>query len=229
MNNPRVFWTPEEKEAILQEALRLRRSDKTLSVLRAFEKAQSVLSADRHRKFHNGLTSIGSGLPVRLNELEKQSAAPTLPQPEPAPPQPSPVSTSKHLDLESALDVLVDTFAAEIANRLEQKLRSRIKAVVERVAEAAPTLRRKVLLVGAIGSQVTILEQEFGKVLDLRTLSTDAATKRGSNEWPQADAIVVWTNFIGHNITEKVPREKMLMVSGGMTEIRETLRRLIPQ
>lgn len=87
----------------------------------------------------------------------------------------------------------------------------------------------KVLVVGLLNGQKSMIEQEFSPCFDLRFYTTDDAKgKQFEDALRQCDALLVMIAFINHGIEAQAKRcnVKITRVSGGMTSLRDVLTNL---
>ena len=100
---------------------------------------------------------------------------------------------------------------------------SSVEAIVqEAIAPIAP--RKKVLVVGLISNQMSLIEQEFGDELDISFAGADEL-QRIQTAAKQVDAVFEMTKFISHS-TEGAIRKvnaNLVRVPGGMTNLRTAL------
>jgi len=141
--------------------------------------------------------------------------------------------------LDMSFNHLCDSLGAYLADRIMQSMLGRLRdraqdVIVEAttiVQQAAPSPQPKppvkpkprVVVVGALGEQARMLEQEFGDALDIRCLDKNVTDFRLRQVAETARKVVLWTNFVGHHHQNNIPRDKLEPVTGGMTKMREKL------
>lgn len=136
--------------------------------------------------------------------------------------------------IQRVADQLVAGFRLKIRAAVRAGLRA---AVVEEVDLAAKSVeaivqeaiapvgpRKKVLVVGLISNQMSLIEQEFGDELDISFAGADEL-QRIQTAAKQVDAVFEMTKFISHS-TEGAIRKvnaNLVRVPGGMTNLRTAL------
>lgn len=216
----KVFWTYEEKLLISKTALSIRATG--FSTLDSIHQAIDKLPAGRRRKI--AALSVVPDI-VKMME-DKDLKLPTFSTIEPPPPPPD-IPSGKLYDL---VQELAGEFAVALANHLEIELKRRLQNVIqsarhEVVEEATSKRRRHVLIMGPQGQQRALLLHEYAPMLDIRFADDKDANdviKLANN----SDAIIVWTKFVSHHNTKNLPRDKSVLIHGGMDQIREELNRI---
>ena len=92
--------------------------------------------------------------------------------------------------------------------------------------ERAP--RNRVAVLGLVGQQIQEIQRAFGSEIDLRLVeSVDVNRLRGT--LPNMDAVIVMTKFVSHSDSDivKAYRGNLINVNGGMTALREELRKFV--
>jgi hypothetical protein len=79
------------------------------------------------------------------------------------------------------------------------------------------------------GSQLHMLEKEFGDKLDLRFFTSSCNSSRFQEVTKVSDVIVLMTKFIPHKVQEAVkeglsPDTKFMMVHGGLSRLKREIR-----
>lgn len=217
----KVFWTYDEKLLISQNALAIRANGH--STLDSIHKAVEMLSPERRR--HIAALTV---VPDIVKMMQDSKEKPLTSELEPltfAPAHDAP--SGKLYDL---VQELAGEFAVALANHLEIELKRRLQNVIqsarhEVVEEAISKRRRHVLIMGPQGQQRALLLHEYGPMLDIRfgdEKNSDEAVRLANN----CDAVIVWTKFVSHANTKNLPREKSVLIHGGMDQIREELNRI---
>lgn len=100
-----------------------------------------------------------------------------------------------------------------------------------RPAPAPVREKLRVLVLGPMNGQQRILEDEFGEVLELRFVSSQEGEKRVQQVTQSWRGLVVcWIPHIQHSwedIARKNGHEQLVRVAGGMSELKDTLMRLL--
>lgn len=220
-----IRWTEEELDAIMSEANRLWKDTPSLTVLNLVRKAQQKLPTHR-RKHLSTLFTVPKSLRFRLEKAktngalqEQKPVVPVLPE-VPPPALPS---------VETAIEQLAERIAEQLAKKLHFFLKQRAAGILQSAAAEAVhsdiTRKRKVLVVGGLSSQNAMLQQEFGKLLDLRFKGADMSPSMVALAAKEADATVAWVEFLDHKMTDSLTAAgiKYHAVYGGLTHLREKL------
>lgn len=225
----KVRWSFEEQEKLYTAAMELWKSAPGISILEAVRSVQKqVLPKERQRRLRF-IQMVSPTLRKRLDSAMtaavQQPAAASEPASVPLPavelPKPDP--------LDDAIGALADHLAELVYKRLRMHLQQRAEGLLQAVANAAThsdtQRKRKVMVIGGTGQQAAILQQEFGKLLDLRFKSSDTATPHVVASAVEMDHVLAWTDFISHHMTEALTAAnvKYIAVRGGMSAVREKL------
>ena len=111
---------------------------------------------------------------------------------------------------------------AAVVEEVDLAVKSAEGIVQEAISPVGP--RKKVLVVGLISNQMSMIEQEFGDELDISFAGADEL-QRIQTAAKNADAVFEMTKFISHS-TEGAIRKvtaNLVRVPGGMTNLRTAL------
>jgi hypothetical protein len=96
--------------------------------------------------------------------------------------------------------------------------------------EASPA-HRAVLVVGLKGDQKTLIEREFGHMLDLRFYGVEQSSDTLRAKAAAAEIVVAMSGFISHSHTDIIKARKtedaIIIAPGGMAGLRARLRGLV--
>jgi hypothetical protein len=105
--------------------------------------------------------------------------------------------------------------------------KGRVQIVVPEAVKRA--MRPKVLILGLLGSQVTIVKQQYDKLLDLTLIGSDKQHDGLISLAKSHDVGIVMTRFINHSQQDQVRRNAphTIFVSGTTTEVTNILHSLV--
>ena len=222
----KVFWTHEEREAVIAQAVELRhfRSYKLLEAVKAAQKL--VLPIHRQRPVNSPSSCVEITKEVRARTLEgiKPIKTPTAPVTE------APVTHQVTLvEAIDPLDDAINAIATHLANKIADEMRNKLKDVQELehffsvqkhnpAYEGNRLFKPRITIIGLLGDQVHSIEKEFGETFAVRCIDTDRAMGMSP---PDADAYLLMKNFINHPLYHKYQRfPNHVLIDGGMTSLR---------
>lgn len=252
-----VRWTAEEQAAVAARMVELSDADPTLSMLNALREAQvSAVSSDRQRTFHSigsdkkwlepalkaARAQASAELQARMEAARGAGQGDTPAAPEIEAPAPdtafedgAPLPTLR----EAAEDFLVDVLRG-VAIRLlrDPALHQALASAIVGRPVAPPTQAgqqpaalqptKRVVIVGLLNGQAQEIRAAFSKEINLRILGADEHARLRA-ALPGADAVVSMTKFVGHDVEHTVRGSgvQLVRVDGGMTKLREELRKFV--
>lgn len=99
-----------------------------------------------------------------------------------------------------------------------------VAPVVVEIKPIADALRKAVVVVGLLPSQVDMIKREFGEAFEFAFYDNEHLG-RMTNILPHADGVVLMTDFISHSHSDLFDGlGKLIRVTGGMTSLRKALR-----
>jgi hypothetical protein len=240
MTKKKVFWTPEELQAVVAELRCAGVTPETRPMGAAIGKAQGrMLPPSRHR-------TISS----RCLEDVRAALRPTPavdPAPEPVrgpeakgavikvPPTPTPMA--QPLDEVARLlgrriaRVLMDALREEISEQVDALSHGLIETWVEQAVKPTATAKipRKptVLIAGLLPMQAGLISQEFGHRFDLRFFEAGGSLQK-LKSMSHVDHAFSFTSKIGHDVEAAMQSKgtPVLRCPGGMTMLRQKLTEL---
>lgn len=232
----RIRWTDEERAKIYSRMVEVYAEGRYSSKENILRKAQEILPVERRRKTYPTMLTqlkgwmerarIEAHTVVRDRKLTEVALAAKVETPAPAP-EPVELSTTEMLD--KLLGNLVDYLAKRVAGEVTATLSERLSALEKTYQVRQPVMevtsptpnpikprRKRVLIIGLKGQQVTTVEQKYPDI-DFTFLTSDDAHSRNPGE---ADWTIMMTKFIDHSIYSKfrhVPN--MRHCNGGVSDL----------
>lgn len=136
-------------------------------------------------------------------------------------------------------DVLAYRVVALMRDRIEAELSTAACELVDRCTkedeERASSkkvdtpAKKKIALLGLLPGQAKMIDSEFGDVFSITNLGKDPTAARMQAVTKTHDAVVAMADFIGHSyaaVINGVARDKLHLVRGGMTAVRDALTKL---
>lgn len=219
----RVRWT-EQQAAAVAALVAERQTKRGESFVRALEAAVDELKIPSRKAMAAAALGQRFEIPYRkaLRELNASYAQ------KDAPAKAMLIQQAPH-PFDALIDEVARQLAESIAERLRNVLRERVREAAQGLAPvasvAAQQRKRSILVVGTREDQAAMLRKEFSELLDLTCWTTEdglAKPVQGSYH-----TIVLWADFINHAVSSRVLEgfgaERVRVVRGGMTHLRETL------
>jgi hypothetical protein len=232
----RVRWSPEEQQKIISTAAEALLNKSVFTHREALNFAIAAMPKDRQREIlaMSQVPWFVNGVPARLKELERQH----------------------HQSVEQVIAQTADQAAAKArAEALEEMIQQagailgRILAVAFQYVELpkqevrsspvgkhnpfgkteAREVRPRVIVAGTLPAQSKSIEEAFGAKLDLRFWTKDQSSDTLKSMLSHADHAVGMVGFLSHahdNIL-KSSRVPYTPVSGGVSQVKQTLEKLI--
>jgi len=224
----KIRWNEQEMLEVGNRARHLISSNGNTSILDAVRKAQEILPKNRQRPL-KGISQLERIVEIcKLNdyssEIKKEEIKEIIQLIEPVKTEEQSVVTFEHL-----IDKFAERFADKVANALANSLKSRLIGILSRsvtsITEDDKQQKRKVVVIGPKEDQATMLNREFGKLLDLRVFDASQLDLIGKNV-ANAAHVVLWTKFTTHAAQNLVPANKRIFINEGMDKIRAKLEEL---
>lgn len=133
--------------------------------------------------------------------------------------------------LSNSMDTLLEALACEMADRFAYHLKEALSGIADReVAMYLGTTRVKkerkprVIVVGLIQQQSSMINEEFKDSLDLRFVETNTSRSELSGKIQHADAVIGMVGFMNHSIAAMCEKHaNYTRISGGMDSLRSKL------
>lgn len=233
----RVRWTDEERAVLIEQAANLIHCKQVFSLRDALVKSQEVLPKDRRRNIA-ALTQVPwfvESVPAKVKELDHQHTKAVEEEVQQA------VQSSE----QKAREQLEDQIAQYIGKILARALSSAIKSPELAVLFHPPPINHepmrfrlvqhrkeklpRVVVAGLLNSQTKVVESGFNDRLDLRFWSKDQSPDTLKSMLSHADAAVGMVSFLAHSHDSILKASKVpyTPVSGGVTQIKQALERLL--
>ncbi len=222
----KIFWTAEEREAVMQDAIRLYHAG-GYTLQDAVKAAQRLaLPEHRQRSFAGSASTadLTKELRSRANERITRKVTPTVAVSVASEPHPVPLT----LTIDPLQDA-IKAIAMNIADRIADEVRQQLRQVQELdhyftlakhngAYEGQRLFKPRVTIIGLLNDQVHHIEREFGDTFSIRCIDTDRAM--GLNP-PDADAYLLMKNFINHPLYHKYQVfPNHVLIDGGMSSLR---------
>ena len=234
---PRIRWTIEEQQLIIQEAARSIIEKKVFSLREAFNTSQSKLPKHRFREIAalSQVPWFTDGVPCRVKELEAE----------------------RHNSFEDKLAQAVEEARQTERQRLEDECAQTAGKFLAKAfcyALDDPDLKRKlflympnpvnsgitapksrnekrirVVVAGLLNGQARTIEEKYSEQLDLRFWSKDQSHETLKQILAHADVAIGMVSFLPHSAdgilkSAKIPYHP---ISGGVTHIKAALEKLV--
>lgn len=232
---PRIRWTAEEQQVIIDEAARILLEKKAFSLREAFSASQQKLPKHRCREIAalSQVPWFTDAVPKKVKELEAERNTSFESRMAQA------ISEAREQERERLEDDFARTagkfFAKVFAYALEDadlrvKLFQFVPAITAPPAVKHHKERRiRVVVAGVLNNQARTLEESLGAKLDLRFWSKDQSHESLKQMLAHADHAVGMISFLPHSAdgilkSSKVPYSP---VSGGVTHLKQALEKLV--
>jgi hypothetical protein len=231
-------WTNEEARKVVLKAAELRLTEIGIAKHDALYRAQGIVIEPARRKERIG-TYFLNVLTKRLEQLEKNTPAQQLAPAayvEPAAAAPEP---PKEPTLTEMLKLCANLFAASFAEALAPLLAKEIHTVKTNgngnnghdrvlIDPSVPIAangnlpeklhKHRIAVVGLNGDQRQELMRRF-PLLDFRWLDNGARGTTMRKTIEHCEATFLMTKFVNHHAQEAVPRDRRVMVNGGVSDL----------
>jgi hypothetical protein len=242
MTKKKVFWHPDELQAVVNELKRVGATPDTRSLGAAIDRAQAAVLPAPRRKIvaTRTLNEVREALRVPLVSLPLEHTFPPAPVQLPIE-KPVPTSMAQPLDEVARLlgrriaRVLMEALRDEIAGQVAELSHGLIETWVEetvrpaaaRVVVPAKVRLPTVLIAGLLPTQAGYISQEFGHVFDLRFFETDGSLQK-LKSMSHVDYAFSFTSKISHAVEAAMQSKgtPVLRCPGGMTMLRQKLTEL---
>jgi hypothetical protein len=220
----KIFWSPDEQEAVYAAMVELFVSNPIARKEVALQTAQTVLPMERRRKIHYSVVYRYKELIDRARAAAKNR--PKEPVQEPITPA-APPQTPTDL-LRTILDQLLDALADKVVERIQQRQ--------EPQEQPAPPHRPKhdpspisgprpgkvgVLVIGLLNQQASTIINLFPH-LEFTCLTPEQALSR---EQLRRSHTILMTKFINHSVQGKYRKvENLHLCNGGVSELSAILK-----
>lgn len=244
-DGPRLRWTHEEAHLVVTAAAKHRLAMPPLGISDALKAAQMEVLPEHRRRdafLPTNLTALRGPLEAAVNQLREKRAlekvatdAKDQAEAVAAANEPiSPINGSElHLDLSGrgALDDLLAAFCDSVADRiaaglragLASKLRATVLHATNVVTQTAAKQKRKAVIVGLLDGQAKMIERDYCDLFDLKFYGSNTPMQQVTQAANNADSVFMMAGFVGHNVQGGLPKEKTILVHGGMTDLRARL------
>jgi hypothetical protein len=221
----KIFWTHEERELVLKQAIELKHLG--FGLLDSIRRAQKlVLPAGRWRSLlaPSSAVDMTKELRTRLRQNLTKVVTPSTPKI---------VASEPHLVNQKVcvdpLDDAINAIATHLAAEIVKAMRSNLGEVKELehffgVKKHDPhydsdrVFKPRITIIGLLGDQVHTIGREFGEEFSIRCIDTDRAM--GMNP-PDSDAYLLMKNFINHPLYHKYQKfPNHVLIDGGMSSLR---------
>lgn len=248
----RIYWDEAEKTRVVEAVFAMRQNDPESSLIAIINRAQKQLPKDRRRSIPSvkAIPWIRIELQKMFDEQRKKARSAESADQAAESAKERQARLQEQLQgmvkkaRESALqEAEIEELVGEVLGRFikdHEDLRRRVnllEAKVENSFRAAPapapvTQPAKlptVLVVGLLPDQQNKVRAHFRNAADMRFLGSNERSKGV----PQADAAVINTKFIPHNLQSLVQRKlaatggKVYLVSGGLSSVIERVEQLL--
>jgi hypothetical protein len=233
----RIRWTEEERNALINHAATAMMAKQVFSTREALINAQQAIPKDRRRTIAalSQVPWFTDGVPARIREMEhqqKDSCEEKLQQ------------AVQHTE-QKARDDLEDVIAAFVGKILAKAIRSAMREpelvslfndspisslpAIRRMAHPSRVKLPRVIVAGTLNSQAKTIEAAFEDKLDIRFWSKDQSNDTLKSMLAHADAAIGMVGFLSHahDAVLKASKVPYTPVSGGVTQVKQALERLL--
>lgn len=135
------------------------------------------------------------------------------------------------LKLGAIVDLLLETLSAQIAERFTAHMHRELSGINDTeiarflgMKSAKPVHKTRVAIAGLLSEQNTIIERDFGKLLDLRLIAKDAPHQSVQDKIKSCEYVIGMTKFISHSLDGTLAKHHRYMRhDGGMAELGKIL------
>lgn len=233
----RVRWTDEERAQLVNRAAQLLHQKQVFSIRDALTKAQEALPRDRRRSIA-ALTQVPwfvDSVPAKVKELDHQQTKAVEEEVQQA------VQSVEQQARERLEDQIAQFLGKILAKALSNAIKSPELAVMfqppainheplrHRLVQHRKEKLPRVVVAGLLNSQTKVVESGFNDRLDLRFWSKDQSPDTLKSMLSHADAAVGMVSFLAHSHDSILKASKVpyTPVSGGVTQIKQALERLL--
>jgi hypothetical protein len=126
------------------------------------------------------------------------------------------------------VETMVTMKATEMLDSIQMQMGDRGRLQIVTPKSFRPT-RTKVLILGLLGQQVTVVKDRFGKELDLTMVGSDHKHDGLVNLAKSHDVGIVMTRFVNHSASDQVTRNSPnpMLVSGAISDLSTILTSII--
>lgn len=232
----RIRWTDEERAVLIEKAAQALHDKQVFSIREALLKAQEALSPGRRRDIAalSQVPWFTEGVPVKLRSLDRQKEHSVEKE----------IQQAVTFTEERARTVLEDQIAQFMGKILAKAIKLAIRepelapifsasvAVPEplkRLVQPPRERLRRVIVAGMLNSQAKTIEAAFNGKLDLRFWSKDQSADMLKRMLTQADSVIGMVGFLAHSHDAILKSSKVpyTPVSGGVTQVKQALERLL--
>jgi len=201
---------------------------------------KSAAERDRNPEANNVFQFQAKQSPLPLDSLEQTAPPPQAPQVDLQSIPLEDLTTiwlsrfvQEHI-MPNVDKIVEDVVSKKTAAMLEQIQvmqgeQGRLQIVAPRYAQRH--MRRKVLILGLLGNQVTVIKQRFDKQLDLTLVGTDHNHDGLIGLAKSHDVGIVMTKFVNHSQQDQVKRNSphAVMISGATSDLSNVLNSLVSE
>lgn len=234
----RIRWTDDERVTIVDIAAQLIHTKQSFSLRDALQKSVDTLPKDRRRKIA-ALTQVPwftDSVPQKIKELERKSHQAKEEEIQQ-------VVNTVEQQARERLEEQVAEYVGKILSRAlsyavkqpELKTLLMLSPAISHEIRHHPLPKhhrerlRRVIVAGAINAQARALESEFKNRLDIRFWTKDQSSDTLKSMLAHADAAVGMVGFLAHSHDSIIKASKVpyTPVSGGVTQVKQALERLL--
>lgn len=225
----KVFWTKEEREAVVANMARALVQNPLLRREQLFAQGQEGLPQERRRNYY-------SSLALTLQPMFEAARAAAAAQKEKAAEPPAALAPAP---LSAVFEQLLDAIADRVVQRLQEKQDQFVVGALQEKAEfhsrifrpkhnpqpacADRPVRPGVLIIGLLNSQAQCIINQFPS-LDITCLTSEEGYSKP--RLPRAHTVLM-TKFIKHSVQDKYRKSPNLtLCHGGMSDLASILSKI---
>jgi hypothetical protein len=241
-----VRWTTEEREAVLQEGIRLHRLNGSCSIV----DAQLILSPERRRAEESVKQSnlpFRETVRARVSQLPPEQPAPAVEQPAVPPPQedipPPPYLTLGEILVDHAVEAGASVLAGILTHEtVREALRGLVATAIGKQAEVAKDpaadwdagivgTQPRVLVAGINDHMISVISDEFSGKLNLRFWKQNTSIQWLKSMSKKADIAIAVTGFMSHSAVGTLVGNapKAIRHIGGFTQLKQRLNAIVAE